>query len=259
MNIDSCLYSCEVGHYRHTPKKYSFKNSFFWFGLKSSELNSNVIRKVPLIGIEEFAPYKYSHHDHLDYKKGSLLENAQHFLNENGVTKKIDDLTICTNLSFLGHVFNPINLILIQLDDGKRCAIIEIGNTFGEIKPYLVPESSFEGCNFTHTVQKFFYISPFIDHRNFMTFNYKESEEDFSLSIVDFEKQEDDSKKIILTTEMKAIKQPLTTRNILFQTIKNPFNTLYVIFFIHFHAFFLWMKKIKYYKKNEYSEYQKGP
>ena len=258
MILNSCLYSCTVGHYRHTPKKHAFKNRFFWFALKNSEMESGALREIPLIGIEDFAPYTFSHTDHLDYQKGSLLENIKHFIKTHDDNISVKDFTVYTNLAFLGYVFNPINLILIELTNGERSAIIEIGNTFGEIKPYFVPPSFFTESGFIFTTQKLFYISPFIDHRNFLTFTYTEEVDSFSLDIQDYEIDGDGKKEIVLTTQLSAKKRELNTSSLIAQTIKNPFNTIYIIFFIHFHAFLLWMKKIKYFKKNELQEFQKG-
>lgn len=258
MSLTSCLYSCTVDHYRHFPKKHAFKNRFFWFALKNSEMESGALRKIPLIGIEDFAPYKFTHRDHLDYQKGSLLKNVKHFIKSNNDSINVKDFTVYTNLSFLGYVFNPINLILIELTNGEKSAIIEVGNTFGEIKPYYVPPEVFSNNGFTFTTQKLFYISPFIDHRNFMTFTFTESEEGFSLNVEDFEISPNGKREIVLTTTLAATKKPLTTFTLIEQTIKNPFNTIYIIFFIHFHAFLLWIKKIKYYKKNEHQEFQQG-
>ena len=258
MILASSLYSCKISHHRFGKRKHSFKNSFFWFALKNSELNNISNSGIKLVGIEKFSLYKFSYLDHMDFNQGSLSLNLSYYLRSQGLSTKIRDFTIYTNLSFIGYIFNPMSIILVELEDNKKCAVIEIGNTFNEIKPYFVSPDCFKNNNFQITVQKLFYISPFIDHRNYMTFNFRTNDSYFSLEVIDFKLEKDGKKEIILRTELKGEQSPLTRQNIIRNTLKHPFNTLYIIFFIHFHALILMIKKVKFYKKNEYQESQKG-
>ena len=258
MIANSHLYSCEVTHTRFGEKKHSFKNKFFWFGLDHLDIKSKSIELGIFLGVDKTSIYRYSDSDHFDFNKGSLKENIQHFIYKNGSTEEVSNFKIYTNLSFLGYLFNPIGLILIELKSGLTCAIIEIGNTFNEIKPYFVSPDCFEEQNFTYTTQKLFYISPFIDHRNYMTFKFKKEQGGFNLIVEDFQKLDNGKKSPTLTTTLQTKEKSFEGRNLLKLTLKNPFNTLYVIFFIHYHAAILYLKKFKYYKKTELAEYQKG-
>ena len=236
MKHRACLYRCQVTHSRLSPRRHSFKNNFFWFGLSEKELNvEQRLSNAPLVGIEKFSLYKFSYKNHLNFGKGSFLKNIEYFLQKSGEFRSVLNFHCHTNLSFLGYVFNPMNLIIISLEDDTKCAIIEIGNTFNEIKPYFVSGECFTDSGFIYNTQKLFYISPFIDHRNFMTFKFIDMGDYFKLSVEDYELN-NGKKNIVLKTKLKASKLELTTKNILFCTLKYPFNTLYVIFFIHFHA-----------------------
>ena len=86
-----------------------------------------------------------------------------------------------------------------------------------------------------------------------MEFRLTRSENKISINIDDFK-----SGKKILQVNFLGSEQAVTTMSLLGLSLKNPFVTLQFIFFIHLHAFVLWMKGIRYLKKDENKELQKG-
>ncbi|MEI6188445.1 MAG: DUF1365 family protein, partial [Alphaproteobacteria bacterium] len=55
--------------------------------------------------------------------------------------------------------------------------------------------------------------------------------------------------KILITTLIKGINTPLTDKNLLKNFFIYSISVIKVIFLIHYHAFWLWIKKVSYIKK----------
>ncbi len=248
------LVECTITHSRVRPKKHRFETSFFWFGidlLDTKKLHTD----LPLVNYNSFSIYSLFYNDHLNKGKKGILENVMSYLQENKIEQKIKSIKLYTNLRFLGYTFNPISIYHITLENDSPLSIIQIGNTFGEHKPYLVESDCFNsvGSEFTYSTTKHFYISPFISHDHKMIFKVKNTVEKLEIFINDF-----DENGTTLTASMTGKKHPLTAERLILSTLKFPFSTLKTIFLIHFHAFILWSKKLKFYKKDEDQHLQIG-
>lgn len=239
-----------VTHKRLVPKPYEFTHGVFWF-----KLELEYIDELPswMVSRNKFNFYNFKDSDHVKFNKESARENYIEFARQNGVTSEIVSVALYTQLRFLGYVFNPVSFILLKDVDGKDYAIIEVGNTFNEIKPYFVPNEKFKGDGFSITTKKFFYISPFIDHDNEMTFHFRNDDGRMKIYVEDKKEEE---KVLQVWFDGKEI--PFTNSALIKQTLKFPFVTLKIIFLIHYHAMILWLKGIPFYKKEENKHLQKG-
>lgn len=246
---DHVLITFQVTHSRFTPKKYIFTHSFFWFRLNLFKLNS---LSNFLVKLNKFGLYSFFDRDHSQIKGKSLLDSFVDIARSNGVQTRITDAVIYTNLRFLGYVFNPVSFIFLKDERENRYGIIEIQNTFGEIKTYFVEKDRFLNDEVLFKTKKFFYISPFIDHDNELTFKIKESEDLLNILVID--KKQDET---ILKVNLTGLKQELTNKNLLLNTLRIPFVTLKAIFLIHYHAFRLWWMNIPYYRKTEHQNLQR--
>ena len=246
------LIDCHILHQRFSPKKHGFNTKFFWFDLEIMELDS-ISKKVPLISVNTSGAYQFNEHSHLPLGGKTLRENVITLLEKNNETRTPSSIRLLTNLKFFGYLFNPISLFLITFEGGDHCAIIEIGNTFNEIKPYFVSSNLFTEGGFEYSCPKNFYISPFLAHDNQLHFKFRWTEQGFTLDIDDYEEDQ-----LVLITRMRSSFSPLSSIDLIKKTIAFPFSTIRTISLIHYHAFLLWMKKIRYYKKNEFLNLQQG-
>jgi len=244
------LVNFEVLHTRHNPKKYTFTHSFFWFKFDLDHLNSFPSK---LLQVNRPGLYSFRDSDHMDFGEKTAKGNYLKFARENGFDGEAKKVILYCQTRFLGYVFNPVSFVLITDQDDKEHAIIEIGNTFNELKPYFVANNHFEGDGFVYDTIKHFYISPFIALDNRMTFKFKKLKSHLSIRIDDYSKTEKTLTVIFKGNEVEA-----STKNLILNTLKFPFITLKIIGLIHFHAFVLWLKGIKYYKKSENLDHQKG-
>lgn len=248
--MNNSLISFKVIHTRLVPKRYKFTHNFFWFKINLDKVDNYPSR---LISYNKTGLYSFFDSDHLKLGEKSARDNYIKFAKNSGLDTEVENVTIFTQMRFLGYVFNPVSFILLKDVEGKEHAIIEIGNTFNELKPFFVSNNFFNDAGFTFKTQKFFYISPFIDHDNDMVFKMKRNNEKISISIEDFKGDEK-----VLQVSFLGSESPVTLRNILIFTLRSPFVTLQFITLIHLHAFVLWLKGIKYFKKDEHTDLQKG-
>jgi DUF1365 family protein len=240
----------DVTHARHTPKRYVFKHKFFWFKLDLNNLqkSSSSLFKVNKLGL-----YSFFDSDHMDLGKDCARDNFIKFAIENGLDSEVRNIWLYTQCRFLCYVFNPVSFILIEDSIGRFHSIIEIGNTFNELKPFFVHNDHFNGNSFDYSTIKHFYISPFIAHDNKMTFKFRKEQDHLNIHIDDFSQDEK-----TLTVSLKGKEVEASHYQLLKLTLTIPFVTFQIIGLIHYHAFRLWLKGIRFYKKSEYPELQKG-
>ncbi len=74
-------------------------------------------------------------------------------------------IMLLTNLATLGHQFNPVSFYFVyDVNDKPLCSVVEVGNTFKEMKPYFIDATHLNKDVFTYRTKKLFYVSPFIAH-----------------------------------------------------------------------------------------------
>ncbi|MDA8791836.1 DUF1365 domain-containing protein [Bacteriovoracaceae bacterium] len=240
----------QVTHERFVPKRYKFTHNFFWFKVPLDNLSA---LSTWLVGFGKKRIYSFLDQDHLKLGKETARENYIEFARRNGLESEISKVTLYTSLRFMGYVFNPVSFVLLEDIQGKEHAIIEIGNTFNEQKPYFVHNKYFSSNGFAYKTKKYFYISPFIPHDYQMTFVFKKIGNSVGINIIDQGETE-----TVLKVSFSGKEKLATTKEIIKQTLRVPFVTLKAIILIHFHAFILWVKGIKYFKKNEEKHLQRG-
>lgn len=249
--MKSSLLKCKVRHTRIIPKKYQFDINYFWFALNLEEIPH--LRNLKFLGINKFNLFQFNERDYLPRKEKTLKERVVGYLREHNITDNIIDITLVTSVRVLGYVFNPVSYYFIKTSKSDL-AIIEIGNTFSEVKPYFINSEHISENKIDFTTKKEFYISPFASMQNIMNFKIENTEEYLNIVIKDERK----TGELEILTSMSGEKVELSDKKLLFYFFRHPLITLQVIFFIHIHALILFLKRIPYYKKSDESEYQRG-
>ena len=249
--MKSCFSLNKVLHKRFLPKKYNFLFKFFWFHIHLSEIEE-IEKKIPFFSYNKWNIYSLFDQDHW-YKHGLTIEDSvkQHLI-EKGVTEEVKDIVLVTSLRVLGYVFNPVSYYFVETVSGLNYCLIEISNTFNEMKPILIPEPAV-GNKYHIRGMKNFYVSPFTQINEEIEFHVKNTQSNLSIVIHTYNK-----KKVELTTILKSVKTKLSNKNLFLYTLRYPLITVQIIAFIHIHALILFMKGLKYKKKSDDSEYQQG-
>ncbi len=160
----------------------------------------------------------------------------------------------------LGHIFNPVSFYFCHAADGTPlCAVTDVQNTFGELKPYLVPVAGAQAPAtagdrsairdprpaFHRRVPKHFYVSPFSALDLCFDFRLRTPGERLEIGVDDVTA----AGKTMLVTTLTGTRLPLTDGQLLRLTAKYPLVTLRVITLIHWHALKLWWKRLPWYRK----------
>ncbi len=250
--MNSCLYNCTVIHLRTKPKKNRFANKIFMFYLDLDEIDT-LCKKHFILGHNRFRPYSFYDRDHMPLSKTTVRENVAEFLQSKGVVEPVGRIMILTNLRTLGYVFNPLSIYFcFDKNDQPLCSVPEIGNTFGEIKPYILKKESFSAGAFKQQQDKFFYISPFSPLEMTMEFNFKVPADRLDIHV-----DEKDGKEKIFYASLLGDRLELNKKNLFWLSLCFPMVTVKVIFLIHLHAFLLYLKKIPFHAKEENPHLQK--
>ncbi len=258
MELNSCLYEANVFHQRLKPKPHQFSYKVFVFCLDLTE--EEVIQKnLRFLSWNRWNLFSFREKDHLTVGKANLLDNVKSFVRESGIQTGLKKILLVTNVRILGYVFNPVSFYFcFDSSENLVCAIPEVGNTFGEIKPYIglinpKSQSTFQEPDVKLVTPKDFYVSPFVSLDSEFEFLLNIPKDRLSLAVHSNELGER-----VLNTVFAGKKIPLNDSNLLKLFFRFPFLTVQIIAAIHFQAFLLWWKKIPFIRKNENMEKQTG-
>lgn len=252
--MNSCLYKAKVMHHRFEPKKHRFYYNVFMFYIDLDEIDF-LAKNFFLVSRNRFNVFNFRDKDHIQLPKENpdktkpVKEHIKDYLKQNGVELKNEKIFLLTNLCTFGYQFNPVSFYFIE---GKSC-IVEISNTFREMKPFFLGKENFDGKIFHMNTTKYFYVSPFTNMDTHFDFNIEIPNEKVNIKIDTLAK---DNHKIIITT-LTGTRKELTNARLFWYAVRFPLITLQIIGLIHWNAFKLWLKKIPYHKKNSHLDLQR--
>ena len=245
--MKSCLYECIIMHDRQRPQRYRFAHKIFMFYLDLDEL-PQLSSFSGLLGYNQSRVYDFKDRDHITGGLTSVKDGIRAFLKTRGGEDKIQRIGLMTNLRTFGYIFNPVSFYFcFDAQNNPVCVVVEIGNTFGELKYFYLGPEKRSGQVFGDRQVKYYYISPFTDLDNQLDFKIQVPDERLNITI-DTLKSGD---KFFISS-MTGLRKDLTTANLLMCTIKYPWVTFKVIFLIHWHAAVLhFVKRIGHHAKEE--------
>lgn len=250
-------------HHRFEPKQHRFHYNVFMFYIDLDEIDL-LAKKFFLLSRNRFNVFNFRDKDHLQLPKEnpdktkSVKEQIKEYLNQNGVDLKNEKIFLLTNLCTFGYQFNPVSFYFVAcppLEGAKgevRSCIVEISNTFHEMKPFFLGKDHFNGKNFHLNTTKYFYVSPFTDMDTSFDFNIEVPNEKMNIKIDDYK----EGRKFFIST-LTGDRKEVTNGRLFWYAIRFPFITLQIISLIHWNAFRLWLKKIPYHKKNSHINLQR--
>ena len=215
-----------------------------------------VCRSSPLISHNRFNAYTFRDDDHLYLGKPNLRQNVETYLADNRISEKPGRITLLTNLRTFGYVFNPVSFYFCSdLRDNPLAVVVEVHNTFGELKPFLLDQSQLKGNRFHATHPKRFYISPFsrLDER--LEIKVELPGDRLALYVNTYRHGE---KKPFFRSSLTGRSIPLRNRSLFAASLRFPFVTLKVISLIHWHALKLYLKRVPFHRKSKDLHLQEG-
>ena len=243
--MKSGLIDSFVRHQRYFPREYKFNYRFFWCLFDLDELDL-LAERTWCFSRNKFNLFSFYDRDHMYRGHKTLKENVLDYMKSMGVTEKVLNIQLLANARILGYVFNPVSFYFIQTENSPY-VIIQIGNTFSELKPYLVDKTHLKDGVWTFRTIKEFYISPFISLDNEMTFKISHKGKSVSVLIDDMTSEG--------RTELKASYQGTirewSARKLMGYFFRFPLMSFRIIAAIHYHALKLYLMKIPLFRKHE--------
>ena len=240
--MTSSIYNGTVIHKRFKPKIHFFKYKVFSLLLDLSDLN-RLDKDISFFSYNTFNLISFFDKDHGERDGSSLFEWVKKSLLENNINSENIKIKLLCYPRIFGYVFNPLSVFFVYDNQENLISILyEVKNTFGEQHTYIF---KVENNNLLqHNCSKKFHVSPFIEMNCNYFFKILKPAEKISVIIDQY--QLDDK---ILFASQDGRRVDFNSKELLKSYIKHPLMTFKIISAIHFEAFKLWAKGIRFVKK----------
>jgi len=240
---NSSIYTGTVIHKRFKPKVHSFDYKVFSLLIDLSEFEI-LDKNLKLFSYNRFNLISFFNKDH-GPRDGSSLKNwVIENLKKNNLEFNDIQIKLLCYPRILGYVFNPLSVFYVFDKKQKLISVLyEVKNTFGEQHTYIFKSDKDQNL-VQHVCKKKFHVSPFIKMDCVYFFRLLKPGNKISV-IID---QNDKDGKILYASQ-DGIKSELNNNTLIKAYIKHPLMTFKIILAIHFEAFKLWTKGIKFIKK----------
>ena len=240
---NSYIYTGTVIHKRFKPKIHTFNYKVFSLLIDLSEID--ILHKtLRLFSYNKFNIISFFNKDH-GPRDGSSLKNwVLDNLKKNDIESEDVKIKLLCYPRIFGYVFNPLSVFYVYDKNSVLIAILyEVKNTFGEQHSYIFKTKKEQNL-IQHVCKKKFHVSPFIEMNCIYFFRLLKPGNKISV-IIDVQ----DLEGKILYASQDGVKSELNNNNLFKSYLKHPLMTFKIIIAIHFEAFKLWTKGIKFIKK----------
>ena len=240
--MTSSIYNGTVIHKRFKPKLHFFKYRVFSLLIDLSDLN-NLGKDITFFSYNHFNLISFFDKDHGERDGSSLIEWVKKYLDENDINSKDIRIKLLCYPRILGYVFNPLSVFFVYDNNKNLISILyEVKNTFGEQHTYIFKIENDHLLQ--HNCSKKFHVSPFIEMNCNYFFRILKPSEKISVVIDQYQLDEK-----ILFASQDGKRVDFNSKELLKSYAKHPLMTFKIILAIHFEAFKLWLKGIKFIKK----------
>lgn len=229
------FYEGEVYHKRFHPKTHSFTYPFFLLGVDIGDFESLKIRHF---GVNKFNIFSFYSKDHFGNGEDFYV-NIQELLNKFNLQKP-QKMHFLTLPRIMGFVFNPISVLMLFEDDKPYFMLVEVHNYNGGRIVYPVPLHVKSDSQYSGTVDKDMYVSPFLKRDGVYTFTLCYAKEKVSFHIL---LHEDGQKKLIASFGGEA--KEFSSKNILGLFCRHTFLTFFVVTRTLYQSMKLYFKGLK--------------
>ena len=240
--MTSCIYNGTVIHKRFIPKIHFFKYKVFSLLIDLSELEK-LDKTINLFSYNKFNLVSFFDKDHGERDGSSLINWVKKNLKQNNINCENITIKLLCYPRIFGYVFNPLSVFYVYNDHNDLISILyEVKNTFGEQHTYVFKVSN--NNMIQHNCEKKFHVSPFIEMNCNYFFRILKPAEKISVIIDQYQLNEK-----ILYASQDGIRTDLTSSQLIKSYLKHPLMTFKIISAIHFEAFKLWIKGLRFIHK----------
>ena len=240
--MTSSIYNGTVIHKRFKPKIHFFKYKVFSLLIDLSDLNY-LNKKISFFSYNSFNLISFFDKDHGDRDGSSLIDWVKKNLIQNNINSENIKIKLLCYPRIFGYVFNPLSVFFVYDQNENLISILyEVKNTFGEQHTYIFKA---ENNNLLqHNCSKKFHVSPFIEMNCNYFFRILRPSEKISVVIDQYQLNEK-----ILFASQDGKRVDFNSKELLKSYLNHPLMTFKIISAIHFEAFKLWIKGIRFIKK----------
>ena len=240
---NSYIYSGNVVHKRFKPKIHFFKYKVFSLLIDLSELEL-LDKNLKIFSYNKFNIVSFYDRDHGARDGSSIKEWVIDNLKKNNIDNENIQIKLLCYPRIFGYVFNPLSVFYIYDNNSNLISVLyEVKNTFGEQHTYIF-KTDIDQNLIQHKCKKKFHVSPFIEIDCIYFFRLLKPGKKISVII-----DQNDKEGKILYASQDGVRSEMTNANFIKSYLKHPLMTFKIILAIHFEAFKLWSKGIKFIKK----------
>lgn len=236
---EPCLYVGRVMHARLRPVRHKFAYRVF-------SLFLDLDRVGDLAAVTRGFAYNrpgllsFYDRDHGPRTGDALRPWVEGRLHDAGLEPDGGAIRLLCFPRLLGYVFNPLSIYYCYGKTGAlRALVYQVHNTFGEAHSYVCPVAGGDGV-IEQSVDKNFYVSPFIEMEGGYVFRLKPPGERLAIAI-----RESGAAGPTLLATHQGSRKPFTAWNVLTACATHPLMTVKVVAGIHWEALRLWLKGVR--------------
>ncbi len=244
MALERALLIASVAHARLRPKRNAFHYHVYYLCTALREIAS--LGPLRLLSLNRFNLFSFHDKDHGDAKQ-KPDEWIAAILAQWNLLQADGDVVLLTMPRLLGYAFNPVSFwFCLDKQGGLRAVLSEVCNTFGEKHCYLTfhDDRRAIGPDDWLRAEKIFHVSPYLTVEGHYQFRFHYAPGRIGVWINHY-----DQEGLILTTSVAGKRRPLTSPALLACFFRYPLMTLKVVGLIHYQAFRLFLKGVRYIPK----------
>ncbi|TFG68221.1 MAG: DUF1365 domain-containing protein [Thermomicrobiales bacterium] len=235
-----------VRHRRVRPFDYDLQHGVYYLALDLDELDE-VDRRHRLLSRNRANVLGFRDDDHMAPPAKDLPGRIREHLAAEGWDPTDWRITLVTNPRVLGYVFNPASFYLCRDASGELAVVVvEVHNTHLERHLYTLTPRPDSGPVFQSSMDKTFYVSPFIEIHGGYTVRVRDEPESLRIAI-----DQGDAEGGLLYTSLSLRRRRLTDRMLVRMLIRHPFVTHKTMAMIHWHALKLWRRGATFHRHGE--------
>lgn len=243
--IQSSIFLGEVLHSRSYPKKHTFK--YKYKSIFSSDIYDFKLDKFNKFNL------KFSSYDMKEnFINNEIIGWFVKFISKNSLNLNLVSLDLLkTPNLILKKSFNPVCFWFLKYNGVTISYIAEVTNTFKEKQAYHIHnKGGMIKNNLWFELDKKMYVSPFADKIG--KYKFQLDEKPLIIKINEF----DPNKNLEIITRLSGKLKTYNALSYFYLICSLYLNSFFVLPKIHFQAFLLWRKKLKFYshKGNGYAE-----
>jgi len=237
------IYNGVVRHRRHNPFRSEFSYSIFMIYLDIGDLDS-ILKKSLFWNINKPAVVSFNRSDFHGDPDISLDDAVRNTIENRTGSRPRGKIRMLAHLRYFGYCFNPVTFYYCFSHDDKRINYIlaEVTNTPWKERYAYVLTASENSHKIKSNMKKKLHVSPFWDMDHNYEWVFSSPKEKLSVLMKNYKNGDN-----VFDASLSMKRMDLNKSNLFKSVFRYPFITIKVVFWIHFQAFFLWLRGATFY------------